>query len=433
MRNATPPLTVKKVLELKAANYSSREISRITGIPKSTVSDIISRSLRKSAETISGSSLVQDGDSSVQTILTTTPVKTEADVIRVFEIDTSVWRIDRFECTAWNTAMKLKETAESDGKTVSVEKPVLTQQYRVKAYLKRIFSRHLHDATDIVFQRIRNHALDYRPIKYTKNTKEYHLAVVGLFDAHFGKLCWGEETGTDYDLRIAENLFTDAIVDLVDKSKHLGIGKFMIPVGNDLLHIDSHKNATTNGTVVDTDGRFCKIIATAEMAVIKAIDYARSVAPVDVVYVPGNHDYTTSYHLSRTLSAWYRNCSNVNIDISPKKRKYYRWEKVLLGMTHGNHEKKHDLTGLMALESPHDFAESVCREWLLGHEHRFKQFQTQTGDTHQGVVIRTLRSLSGTDAWHHENGFVGARQAAEIYYYNNIDGYCGHYVHNVRK
>ena len=108
MRNATSPLTVKKILELKAAEYSSREISRITGVSKSTVNDIIARSLRKSAETISGSSVVQDGDSSVQTILTTTPVKTEADVIRVFEVDTSVWRIDRFECTAWNTAMKLK-------------------------------------------------------------------------------------------------------------------------------------------------------------------------------------------------------------------------------------------------------------------------------------------------------------------------------------
>jgi hypothetical protein len=30
-----------------------------------------------------------------------------------------------------------------------------------------------------------------------------------LTDAHFGKLAWGEETGSDYDLKIAEQMYLD--------------------------------------------------------------------------------------------------------------------------------------------------------------------------------------------------------------------------------
>jgi hypothetical protein len=420
---------INRIMELDSLGKSFGQISKMTGIAKSTVGDIVRRNKTKPQESMN---IQQDENSSVQTILTTKPVKTEEDVIREFNIDTSVWKIDRFECSAWTTAMKLEENEELDGNKKLKQKPVLVQNYRVKVYLKRIISKPFQDAHDIIFSKIKNHAPKY--IKITnKKHDDGHLVVIGLFDAHFGKLCWGEETGGDYDLKIAERLFVDAAVNLIDSSRHMNIDRFMIPIGNDLLHIDSHQNKTTNGTIVDTDGRFGKIIATAEMAVVNAIDYARQIAPVDLVYVPGNHDYTTSYHLSRTLSAWYRNCNNVKIDISPSKRKYYFWEKTLLGLTHGNHEKKHDLTGLMALERPLEFSKAECREWLLGHEHRFRQFQTQVGDTHQGVVIRTLRSLSGTDAWHHENGFVGTRQAAETYYYDKNCGYCGHYVYNVKK
>jgi hypothetical protein len=31
-----------------------------------------------------------------------------------------------------------------------------------------------------------------------------------LTDAHFGKLAWGEETGSDYDLKIAEQMYLDS-------------------------------------------------------------------------------------------------------------------------------------------------------------------------------------------------------------------------------
>jgi hypothetical protein len=36
-------------------------------------------------------------------------------------------------------------------------------------------------------------------------------------DVHFGMLAWGKETGTDYDIDIAEDLFLYAVQDLASE------------------------------------------------------------------------------------------------------------------------------------------------------------------------------------------------------------------------
>jgi hypothetical protein len=43
-----------------------------------------------------------------------------------------------------------------------------------------------------------------------------YLLEVALMDVHFGMLAWGKETGTDYDIDIAEELFLYAVQDLLE-------------------------------------------------------------------------------------------------------------------------------------------------------------------------------------------------------------------------
>jgi hypothetical protein len=86
----------------------------------------------------------------------------------------------------------------------------------------------------------------------------------------------------------------------------------------------------------------------------------------------------------------------------------------------------------MATERASDWAATRCREWLVGHHHRSRQWQTQPVDTHDGTVVRVLRSIAGTDAWHHRKGYIGAARAAEVYWYGARRGYAGHAVVPVR-
>jgi hypothetical protein len=86
----------------------------------------------------------------------------------------------------------------------------------------------------------------------------------------------------------------------------------------------------------------------------------------------------------------------------------------------------------MATEKSKEWSTARSREWLLGHMHRSRQWFTQGIDTNEGTVIRVLRSLSGTDSWHHRRGYVGTAPAAEIYFYHREHGYAGHALANAR-
>ena len=97
---------------------------------------------------------------------------------------------------------------------------------------------------------------------------------------------------------------------------------------------------------------------------------------------------------------------------------------MLIGLTHGNQEKHSSLPVIMATERPHDWAASTVREWHVGHLHKARRVDYVGLDTHDGVPVRTLRSLSAVDAWHFRKGYVGTERAAEAYLYSR-DSYVG--------
>lgn len=381
----------------------------------------------------------------IKDILTDHPIATLEEAIAAAEVDTSVWMVDRWEAAAWSVPMKLSQGQEivslmhPNGKKVEAlswrsSQKFQTQQHRVRIFLKRIQTKSQKEAFDGIFKMMEEYAPKYpnKAIK-THPASEPMLAVFALFDAHFGKLAWEPETGENYDLKIADTIYRNAVEDLIAESAHRKIGRILFPIGNDFFHMDNRNNATTAGTPQDVDGRYAKIMETGERAVIWAVERLAEIAPVDVIWVPGNHDLTTSYHLVRTIKAWFRNHKNVTVDAGPSPRKYYSYGKVLLGFTHGNEEKHEALPNLMANERPMEHATSVCREWMLGHLHQSKKFQTQPVDTRSATVIRFVRSLAGTDAWHHKKGYLSLQHAAEVYWYSAEEGYKGHAVAVARE
>src|SRR5690606_18469359 len=104
---------------------------------------------------------------------------------------------------------------------------------------------------------------------------------------------------------------------------------------------------TAKGTYVDSvDDRFPRVFQTAMESLIYAVDLCREHAEIEFVWVPGNHDPTTSWYLSQALKHRYHNDKHVKVDDGPAPRKYKRWGKNLLGLTHGNNEK-HDSLPLL--------------------------------------------------------------------------------------
>lgn len=420
---------------------NKRRVMRETGHSWELVNRIVNEGppteLRELAEAVGSiepatpePNITESGDRATVEIASFARIRTLEDAVAYAEVDTHVWRVSKWSCTAWETGMKLR--VFNDKGRVTGETPHATQQWRVKLDLERILPKPLQDATDAIFASMKEYSPRYPKLAARVTPAKPHMCVVDLFDVHFGKLAWDKETGENYDLKIAEQLYRNAVEDLLSHAAAFEIDQFVLPIGNDFFHIDGLKNETTNGTPQDVDGRFAKIFETGCRAVIWAIEEMRHWAAVSVPLVPGNHDRLTSYALAQYIKAWFRHCDNVTVDSDPIPRKRIRYGNTLIALTHGNEEKHSSLPAILATEWKQDWAETETHEVMLGHFHRAKKTETTSVDTHNGVTVRTLMSLSGTDAWHYRRGFCGNTRAAEAFIYGFEDGFIGNFVAKAR-
>jgi hypothetical protein len=176
------------------------------------------------------------------------------------------------------------------------------------------------------------------------------------------------------------------------------------------------------------DSRLIKIYQKAKKAVIKAIDYCRQIAPVDVMWIPGNHDMNVSYYLCDVISEVFSADQDVRVDVGPKWRKFYPWGKGLICYTHGVEEPLRDLPSIIATEEPQLWADASYREIHIGHKHRKQEMKWTNVDTHQGTVLRMIPSIATEDAWHYRKGYIKGYHAAESYLWDDRFGVVGQFT-----
>lgn len=269
------------------------------------------------------------------------------------------------------------------------------------------------------------------PIKKLNVTSRKYAYEINIPDAHFGKMSWKEESGEDYDLKIAEKRYTDSVenlLSLVDTNK---LERIILPIGNDMLNIDSRRNETFAGTHQDSDSRFFKIVQKVKEVLIKTINSLSLIAPVDVVVISGNHDPESMFMIGEILDAYYHSNPNVSIDNSPKQRKYYQYGRNGFQYTHGNEEPHTSLGLIFATEQKELWADTEFRFAKLGHFHKNKKTNYVSVDEHQGFQVQILPSISGTDAWHNSKGYMSKKQAKGFLYHKE-EGQIAEFTYNIK-
>jgi len=254
-----------------------------------------------------------------------------------------------------------------------------------------------------------------------------YMVEVAMYDSHFSLLSWAPETGEDYDLSIARNVWDNAIGQIAERTKKVGkIDYFLFPIGNDFLHINNILGQTPqNRNQLDVDTRFARIVREGCFALRDAIDRLKTIAPVKVIWIPGNHDPQTSFFLLLILDAFYRNDGRVEIDTSPQPRKIHIYGINMIGFMHGCDiatSKEKALAGLLADEAGDRWASGQYREIHRGHTHKKAELWFAGVDTYGGVVVRTIPSLVGTDYWHFTKGFVATSKTAQFFVWNKNYG-----------
>ena len=341
-------------------------------------------------------------------------IKTPDEALKYGNIDTTIWEIERQVLNSWESASKI------DGAITT------TTLWQVKLWLRRRAPKHITDGLEALFDRTPARAA--KP-KQRDSKADPHMLEVSVFDAHFGKLCWQAEK---FDTNVAEKVFLNAVDDLLSKTNNWDVERILFPIGNDFFHVDNWQGTTTRGTKMDSDRPFAQVFEAGTMAIVHAVERCLDVAPVELLWVPGNHDASTSWYMTRFLAAWFRKQDDVIVDNDPRPRKYRHYGVNLIGFTHGNEEQHRDLPAIMAAEVPELWANSRWREFHLGHYHRAKQLVIKNTDEFSGVRVRVLPSLSGTDSWHFAKGYVENKRAAEAYLWSKAEGYSGHFSSNIK-
>ena len=257
-----------------------------------------------------------------------------------------------------------------------------------------------------------------------KKLTDPHLLVIDIPDLHLDKLAWGKETGSDWDIKISSSLFLKMVNDLLMKSSSYQIERILFPVGNDFFNADNLLNTTTGGTPQQVDSRWKKAFLTGKKLLITAIDTLQTIAPVDIIVIPGNHDKQRAWYLGDTLESWYHNCKAVTVDNSPSQRKYYRYGENLLGYAHGKEEKVDRLPMILANEAKSLFSETKFHEWHLGDKHHKRDIKFFPATETDGIIIRFLSSLSPADIWHYEKGYLAKRAAQGFVYSKTLGWVC---------
>ena len=238
--------------------------------------------------------------------------------------------------------------------------------------------------------------------------------LIDIADLHLNLQATMFSTGNEYNCEIAEKLFFYVIEDILSRVEKYNFNKIIFCIGGDMLNGDSISGSTTKGTPQDSDLLYFDATEKLYAMTIKAIDILKQKAPVDVIYISGNHDQLSSYKLAKFIEAWYRNDKNVIVDYSPLPRKYIKFGRTLFAFAHDGNIKT--LPRLIADEAREYWSDIDTTEVFLQHLHT-EQVLTEE----YNMRIQRLPTISAKSDWTVNKGF-GSKRQCKTFIFDIEDG-----------
>lgn len=230
-------------------------------------------------------------------------------------------------------------------------------------------------------------------------------------DSHFGMLAWREETGDDYDLRIAEQLLTDWFAAAVAAAPQAHTA--VLAQLGDLMHHDSLESVTpAHRHVLDADSRLQKVIRVVIRTVRRIIDMLlQKHRHVHVIMASGNHDPASSAWLREMLAAMYENEPRISVDNSPMHYHVYTWGKTALFYHHGDKRTINNVDVTMAGLFRKEYGASNVSYCHIGHRHSDEGVKTNL------MYVERHETLAAKDDYAAAGGWLSGRSAKRITYH----------------
>ena len=326
-----------------------------------------------------------------QAVMTSSWVKTPEQLIDYLKIDESKWVLTKFTKGFW-------------GSTANPNHQV-----------KGIFSPRNKDSVSEkeILAIIKEKVETFKP-SFTKSKvilENDTLLEIAIEDQHFGQLSVKSNSGEDYNITIAHDLYIEATDYFLEMGKIFKPSKIVFLVGSDYFNVDGPANTTYSGTPQDEVSLWKDTFSKGLDTCIEAIEKCYDCVPnVEVKIVQGNHDYTRAWYLGIALEQRYRDCEGIKIDVSESIRKYVSWGNSLICLSHGNIEAMSKLPFIIAKEQPEACCKAKYIEAHCGHLHIEKESLVLADE---GILmkVRILPSLVADSAWAQKKGLYHIRES----------------------
>lgn len=309
------------------------------------------------------------------------------------------------------------------------EKPgfVIPDGYRIKGTstlygddgtpkLQWVKSQIDHEEQRRIFEEMRAGFCDVIPRAETStlrpeiSTDSDLLTMYVMTDAHIGMHSWGEETGADWDLKIAEETIMSWFKMTLHRTPNASHALFA-QLG-DFVHYAGMKALTPeSGHLLDADGRFQKMIRVAVRVLRRCIALLlEKHETVHVILATGNHDDSVAAMFREVVPVFYENEPRITFDKSPGVYYAYKFGRVGLYFTHGHKSKFGSVDTVMVSKFRDIFGSTDYGYLHQGHLHH--------RDLKEGnLLIREIHpTLAAPDAYAANGGWLSKRSASAITY-----------------
>ena len=350
--------------------------------------------------------LLKDGSLSSDKLIDILPenINNPTELLKAHGFNPDEFELVSAKNTKWQQGDKVRYSSKI---VVKPTEKIVTKDFitEIQEYFK--FYECAHDYDEITRDTYSNYGYNGKSLVFC------------LFDAHIGREPIYNGKSFEEGVHDQIILYRSAVVDFINKVKKSGKAyeEIVIPIGNDFFNstylgmTSSMRNKQTNST-----SNYKNIFKAGCQFAIDIISMFSEIAPVEVIYVPGNHCVMEEYFLMEVLYAYFNHDVRVYINNSRGPRSYHTFGTNLIGFAHSSNEGKR-LKTLMQNEVSTQWGDTTEHHWIVGHEHHLK-----VNEDDSGVTIWGVPCVCEADEWTENMGYVTSIRQAMAFIFDKDNG-----------
>lgn len=248
------------------------------------------------------------------------------------------------------------------------------------------------------------------PFTHSSNINENLLNCYVITDFHLGMLAWGEETGANWDIKIAEEMLIKWFAQAIQQSPNAQTAVFAQM--SDFLHFDGMDAVTpASKHLLDVDSRFAKLVRVA-IRVLRTVIKMLLVKHefVHIKMLDANHDPVSQIWLREWFSVIYEDDPRVTVDVSPSPYNAYEFGNTALFFHHGHKKRVTAVSDVFVAKFREMYGRTKYAYAHTGHLHSIDVRENNL------MIVEQHRTLAAPDAYSARGGWISGRDAKVITY-----------------